>query len=654
MNIVCSSCRRLWQRLIAMAALASVGLLLLIPVSRASRKVPAQSAITGADPAVQSQVAASYGKLPLSFEMNAGQTDASVRFLSRGAGYALFLTGNEAVLSLERRRPKTNSQSAAFRMSLAGANRNAPVTGLDELPGKSNYFIGNDPAKWRTNVPTYAKVKYQNVYRGIDLVYYGNPQQLEYDFLVAPGADPKAISLDVAAISSSHGGRRTPLRIDASGDLVIQAGEDQIRLHKPVVYQASEGAARHFVDGHYVLKGDNRMSFEVSSYDPDKSLVIDPVMVYSTYLGGSGDDYGYGIAVDSSGNAYVTGRTTSADFPTASPLQAVFGGGSYDAFVAKLNPAGSALVYSTYLGGSDYEAGGGIAVDSSGNAYVTGATISTNFPTANPLQAAYGGGIYDAFVAKLNPTGSALVYSTYLGGSDIDGGSGIAVDSSGNAYVTGDTISTDFPTANPLQAGLGGIQNAFVVKLNPAGSSLVYSTYLGGSSYDEGNGIAVDSSGNAYVTGDTISTDFPTANPLQAALGGIQNAFVVKLNPAGSSLVYSTYLGGSGQDQGNGIAVDSSGNAYVAGITGSPNFPTASPLQAFPGGSFNAFVAKLNPAGSTLVYSTYLGGGQGYGIAADSAGNAYVTGFTDSFNFPIVSPLQALTAATVSMALCRS
>jgi hypothetical protein len=629
---------------ISMAALASVGLLSLIPVSRASRKAPAPVAITRADSTAQSRLAAAYGKLPLRLELNAGQTDASVRFLSRGPGYALFLTGNEAVLSLEKRSPKAISPPVALRMSLAGANPNATVTGLDELPGKSNYFIGNDPAKWRTNVPTYAKVKYKNVYRGIDLVYYGNPQQLEYDFLVAPGADPKAISLDVTAVLSSHSGRRTPLRIDANGDLVIQAGDDQVRLHKPVVYQASEGSARHFVDGHYLLKSGNRVSFEVASYDRGKTLVIDPVLVYSTYLGGSGYDLGYGIAVDSAGNAYVTGGSLSTDFPTANPLQPIYGGGSSfgDAFVAKLNPAGSALVYSTYLGGSGDDQGNGIAVDSSGNAYVTGNTSSTNFPTAGPLQTVYGGE-QDAFVAKVNAAGSALVYSTYLGGSSEDSGNGIAVDSSGTAYVTGFTSSSNFPTASPLQAVFGGDEDAFVSKLNPSGSALVYSTYLGGSGEDTGNGIAVDSSENAYITGLTTSTNFPTASPLQPASSGNEDAFVAKLNAAGSALVYSTYLGGSGNDYGHGIAVDAAGNAYVVGQTQSANFPTASPLQARLGGSTNAFVSKLNPGGSALVYSTYLGGSSsdlGLGIAVDSGGNAYVTGSIFSTDFPTASPLQ--------------
>ncbi len=667
--------RSFWQKVIGTAALAGAAVVVFHPASRANPKAPAPVPITRGDPAVQSRLAASYGKLPLSFELNAGQTDASVRFLSRGPGYALFLTGNAAVLSLAKRRdpqtkkpglaslfnrpqaPEPISAPAAFRMILAGANPKATITGLDELPGKSNYFIGNDPAKWRTNVPTYAKVKYQNVYRGIDLVYYGNPQQLEYDFVVAPGADPKAISLDVAAIRSSlDGGRTVPPRIDANGDLVIPAGEDDVRLHKPVVYQAAvnhgaKGSARHFVDGKYVVKGRNRVSFEVASYDPGKTLVIDPVLVYSTYLGGSNYDDGFGIAVDSAGSAYVTGATLSSDFPTASPLQPSFRGTRNlgDAFVAKLSAAGSALVYSTYLGGTNGERGAGIAVDSGGNAYITGSTGSPDFPTAHPIQVALTGPA-DAFVVKLNSTGSALVYSTFLGGSSFDEGFGIAADPAGNAYVTGQTLSPDFPTAPALQAVFGGgisAGNAFVAKLNPNGSALVYSTYLGGSggdtAGDTGWGIAVDPSGNAYVTGGTGSTDFPTADPLQAVPNGFGDAFVAKLNPTGSALVYSTYLGGSNSDIGSGIAVDSAGNAYVTGRTFSPDFPTASPLQAVYGGVEDGFVAKLNPTGSALVYSTYLGGSNydyGSGIAVDSAGNAYVTGYTLSTDFPTVNPLQ--------------
>jgi len=561
-------------------------------------------------------------------------------------------------------------------MRLVGANPNAEARGVEELPGKSNYFIGNDPSKWRTNVPNYAKVEYRDVYPGVDLVYYGNGGQLEHDFVVAPGADPRAIRFAVEGAEK--------MELDARGDLVLHASGTEARFRTPVVYQEA-GGLRQEVAGGFVLRGQSafrnpqsEIAFQIGSYDPSRPLVIDPVLVYSTYFtvgqaiavdlsgnayvcgGGTvkkikadGSALVYssviagagctGVAVDASGNAYVTGSTNSTNFPTASPLQSTHGGG-YDAFVAKLNAAGSALVYSTYLGGSDADRGYGIAVDSSGNAYITGQTSSTNFPTVGPLQATNSGN-YDAFVAKLNAAGSALVYSTYLGGSGYDYGYGIAVDSSGNAHVAGQTWSTDFPTASPLQASFGGgIEDGFVAKLNAAGSALVYSTYLGGSGGEYGYGIAVDSSGSAYVTGYTDSTNFPTVDPLQAANSGAYDAFVAKLNAVGSALVYSTYLGGSGYDWGTGIAVDSSGNAYIAGRTESTDFPTASPFQATNSGNSDAFIAKLNAAGSALVYSTYLGGSdldQSNGVAVNSLGSAYLTGLTWSTNFPTASPLQA-------------
>jgi Bacterial Ig-like domain (group 3)/Beta-propeller repeat len=374
-------------------------------------------------------------------------------------------------------------------------------------------------------------------------------------------------------------------------------------------------------------------------------------LVYSTYLGGSVADAGLGIAVDSSGNAYVTGETLSPDFPiTPGAFQTACGGGGsgcWDAFVAKINSSGSALVYSTYLGGDGVDAGWGIAVDRSSDAYVTGQTNSTNFPvTPGALQTTCGSNSCsnsNAFVSKLNPSGSALVYSTYLGGSGGDYGNGIAVDSSDDAYVAGVTESTNFPTMNPLQPTFGGAIDAFVSKVNSSGSTLVYSTYLGGSGQDFGQSIAVDSSGNAYVTGATESTNFPTVSPLQPANGGSTDAFVAKLNPSGSALLYSTYLGGAGYDSGNGIAVDSSGNAYVNGTTNSANFPTMNPLQAALAGGGDAFVAEINSIGSALAYSTYLGGSGGEvgeGIAVDSSGSAFVTGFTTSTNFPTMNPLQ--------------
>ena len=618
-------------------------------------KVQAARAPQTANP----RIVDSYGKLPLSFEVNEGQTDSQVKFIARGTGYSLFLTSTEAVLSL-----KAPSISAVvLKMKLVGANPSPHLTGRDELPGKSNYFIGDDPAKWRTNVSNYAKVKYADVYPGVDLVYYGNQRQLEYDFLVAPGADPGAIRLAIDGCEKS--------RIDKQGDLVLEVDRSEIRLHQPVIYQEIN-RSRRSIGGKFVMRSGREVGFEIARYDASKPLIIDPVISYSTYLGGSGDESVGGIAVDSAGNAYITGTTDSSDFPTANPLQAVFHRGICEtlpvgtttfpcsvAFVTKLNAAGSGLIYSTYLGGGGRDAGRAIAVDFAGNAYVTGSTNSTNFPTANAFQPVTAGQ-RDAFVTKLNPTGSALLYSTYLGGSGADFGAGIAVDSSGNAYVTGLTGSSDFPTANAFQSMIGGSFNAFVTKLNAAGSALVYSTYLGGSGGNDGAaGIAVDSSGNAYVTGSTNSRNFPTANAFQAAYaGGLSDAFVTKVNAAGSALVYSTYLGGSGSgdygDQGTGIAVDSAGNAYVTGYTDSNDFPTVNAFQPVyhccNGYEYmgDAFVTKLNAAGSA-VYSSHLGGSVydiGSGIAVDSSGNAYVTGSTYSHDFPTASPFQAAYAGT--------
>ena len=437
---------------------------------------------------------------------------------------------------------------------------------------------------------------------------------------------------------------------------MLQTDGGQVHMHKPLVYQQVDGV-RQEIAGAYMLNGRHQVSFEVAAYDANKPLTIDPVLAYSTYLGGSGTDQGSAITVDASGNAYVTGSTDSTGFPTASPFQAS-NSGEFDAFVTKLNAAGSALVYSTYVGGSTDDFGNGIAVDASGNAYVTGSTDSTDFPTASPIQAAHGGE-FDAFVTKLNAAGNALVYSTYLGGTGRELGIDIAVDAASNAYVTGDTSSIDFPTASPFQPNkAGGFNDAFVTKLNAAGSGLVYSTYLGGGSHpfgsanDSGLDIAVDTSGNAYVTGGTESTDFPTVNPIQAANACFDDAFVTKLNAAGNALVYSTYLGGSAdlRDRGSDIAVDASGNAYVTGSAGSTDFPTASPIQPNKsgGGLVDAFVTKLNAAGSALAYSTYLGGSglfeTGNSIAVDTSGNAYVTGFTESTDFPTASPFQSINA----------
>jgi hypothetical protein len=579
--------------------------------------------------ATKLKVVDAYGKLPLSFEANQGQSDTRVKFLSRGSGYTLFLTSSEAVLLLQtgaasddvkqHGRPQIDepippknlnleddarTQSATLRIRLVGANPAPQLTGFDELPGKANYFVGNDVKKWRTDVPTYAKVKYHAVYPGVDLVYYGNQRQLEHDFIIAPGADLGLISLRLEGAKQ--------LSLDSHGDLVLKTQNGEIRLQKPVIYQEVDGV-RQEIAGGYRLEGKNRVSFEVATYDVTKALVVDPTLVYSTYLGGSSIDTAYGIAVDSAGNAYVTGYTNSTNFPTKSAFQGTKAG-NYDAFVTKLSPTGSALVYSTYLGGNS---GNGIDIakgsrlvpvgkdswwgscsntlDSAGNAYVAGLTASTNFPTENPYQKVYPGGYYAAFVTKLSPTGSALVYSTYLGGGYADVAYGIAVDSASNAYVTGATQSTKFPTKNPFQGTNAGGSDAFVTKLSPTDSALVYSTYLGGGGGDVAYGIAVDSARNAYVTGYTKGTNFPTKNPFQGTNAGGSDAFVTKLSPTGSALVYSTYLGGGGGDVAYGIAVDSARNAYVTGTTGSTNFPTKNPFQRTYAGSNDAFVTKISP-----------------------------------------------------------
>jgi len=368
--------------------------------------------------------------------------------------------------------------------------------------------------------------------------------------------------------------------------------------------------------------------------------VIDPVLIYSTYLGGSNTDEGYGIAVDATGNCYVTGDTYSTDFPTQDPLYPNNAGG-WDVFVTSLSPSGDALIYSTYLGGSNSDYSYGIAVDATGNCYVTGCTSSTDFPTQYPLYPNNAGG-WDVFVTSLSPSGDALIYSTYLGGSSSDYGYGIAVDATGNCYVTGCTYSTDFTTQDPLYPNNAGYYDVFVTSLSPSGDALIYSTYLGGSSYDSGRSIAVDATGNCYVTGCTYSTDFTTQDPLYPNNAGDYDAFVTSLSPSGDALIYSTYLGGSNSDYSYGIAVDATGNCYVSGWTLSSDFPTRDPLYPNNAGGWDVFVTSLSPSGDALIYSTYLGGSSSdysYGIAVDATGNCYVSGWTLSSDFPTRDPL---------------
>jgi photosystem II stability/assembly factor-like uncharacterized protein len=921
---------------------------------------PADS--TPADASVKAKVAERFGRLPLSFERNEGQVDPLVKFLSHGPGYDLFLTGTEAVLSLQKPRPfekdfrkvpATNAEVreiSVLRLKMIGANADAKVEGHDELPGKVNYFVGNDPEKWRRNISTYRKVYFKDVYPGIDIVYYGNQRQLEYDFVIAPGANPKVIKFRV------EGADR--IRLDESGSLLLALKDGDVRLNKPFIYQLAENGGRSEVKGAYSING-NEVSFKVRGFDARKPLVIDPVLSYSTFLGSSGNDQAFSIAVDSLGSAYLTGVTSFSQFPTtAGAFQATgspFGG----AFVSKLDPTGSSLVYSTYLSGRNGSTGTSIAVDSAGNAYVTGQTSSMDFPIVNGLKtssnffkttdsasswnnnnsglvpepirgiavaanapnilyavltggpyrsadggatwtktpttglsssfastvavdptnssvvylAPFGGGLakstnggnswsliagtssfssvstivfdpvtpstmyvgsttgvfksidsgttwtplssfgvspapsvralaidptapstiyagvggggglfkttnggaswtvmnsgmvnavvvntividpsnsqtvyagsgfvnssngginkttnggaswaplntglpnttvtsmvvdrtnalilyaatagggiikttnggtswakvntglwkfeiqtlvahpsnssilfagaggdffLDAFVTKLNPSGSGLLFSTFLGGSNTETGDGIAVDGSGNIYVVGTTLSQNFPAVNAFQSAQVSPDNcnsAFVSKINPSVPSFVFSTYLDGGDCDQARAVALDSSNNVYVTGSTRSADFPVANAFQSTKTGFfeTDAFVTKLTTTGS-LVYSTYLGGFGEEHGFGIAVDAAGNAHVAGMTTSSNFPTLNPIQAANGGGAgDVFVTKFNSQGSGLIYSTYLGGSEAdvaRGIVLDSAGNAYIAGSAYSVDFPLVA-----------------
>ncbi|MDQ4132268.1 MAG: SBBP repeat-containing protein [Actinomycetota bacterium] len=578
-----------------------------------------------------------YGQLPLSFEPNVGQAGSdTVRFLARGRGYGLEVEPAGARLALA----KPGGAKAEVRLSLIRGNAVAPTEASDPLPGRVNHYVG-DVSRWRSGIPTYGRVTATNVYPGVDVAWYGTQGgELEYDFVVAPGADPDVIQMAFEGVKG--------LRLDDRGSLLLDTDGGQLVQRPPVAYQ-DDGGRRQSVTAGYVVDGD-RVGFALGIHDPARPLVIDPVLAYSTYLGGNFGETGEGIAVDSSGQAVVVGDTISSDFPRAFAIDNTLGG-DRDGFVTKLNASGTGLVYSTFLGGSEFDAASAVAVDTAGNAYVAGTTSSTNFPTLSAFDSTFNG-TEDVFVTKLSPSG-ALGYSTYLGGSSGSGGTGddlgygIAVDGSANAYVTGQTHSNNFPVLNPVQATrTGSDYSPFITKLNPTGSALVYSTYLPGPA--GANSIAVDGSGNAVVTGWTFGGT-PTVNALQPTPGGLQDAFVTKLNAAGSAYVYSTYLGGRGTDEGTDIAVDGSGNAYVTGDTDSANFPMANPYDATLG-RVDAFVTKISATGP-LTYSTFLGGSTftgsdfggddiGYGIAVDGAGRAHVTGYTQSSNFPVVEPIQ--------------
>jgi hypothetical protein len=600
------------------------------------------------NPEQRNRILARVGELPLAFEKNQGQTDSQVQYVARGSGYTAFLTASDTVLAVNSeqnsapnsRRAKAprsaGKKTAVIDMRLVGGSANPQIVAGDPLPGTINYYSGSDPQKWQTGVKQYSSVRYQDVYPGVSMVFHGAQRQLEFDFVVSQGADPALIDLGFAGAQK--------VATDASGNLVLTSSAGDVLLHKPVASQEKNGS-REMVDAAFQLSSKNEVTLRLGAYDHARELVIDPSLTYSTYLGGSGEDEAFAIAVDASGNVYVAGQMASINFPAHSGTVSNIGG--FDAFVTKIDSAGSTLDFTTLLNGSSDDAAIGVAVAGSA-VYVVGNTVSANFPSTKTLGS---GGGQDAFVASLNSTSGATNYVTRVGGTGTETANAIAVDSSGNAYIGGQTDSTNFPTATPLQSSNGGTDDGFVAKINSSGSALVFSTYLGGSSGDLVTGVALDSSNNVYVTGITVSTNFPTTTgAFQTAAQGADDSFVAEIKSDGSALTYSTYFGGSGADDALAIAVDSGGEAYITGNTTSSDLPTANPAQKSNAGGNDVFVSKLNSTGTALVFSTYYGGSldeTGTGIALDAFGDAYVTGRTSSSTYPTSgSPFQSSLSGT--------
>jgi hypothetical protein len=623
------------------------------------------------------KAAANYAKLPGTFEGNVGQTDPQVKFLSRGSGYVVFLTAGGMVFSarsqfVAKDGPQTSSpqtldqkqSGAVIQLNLVGANTNPAAIGEDQQRGKANYFIGRDRSKWHTNVATYSKVHYKDVYPGIDLVYYGNPSQLEYDFEIAPGGNPRQIQFEVKGADS--------ISIASNGDLVLQTKDGGLHIKSPVLYQTFNNMKLP-VSGGFSLKSATRVGFSLKGYDKTKTLVIDPVLLYSSYLGGLANDQTSGIAVDSQGSAYVAGWTQSTNFPLASQGPTP---GGINAFIAKLDVSGSSLEYSDFIGGNSQDYAQAMTIDSSNNAYITGYTCSNDFPIVNGFQTSMTS-CYDGFIAKVSPDGSSLLYSSYLGGTGSTYSYAIAVDTSQEMYVAGATYSTDFPVQNAFQPSVAPNQNeyyglyGFVTHLTADGSTLVYSTYLAGntnvvqqcyngpcwpSPTSAISGIALDGSSNVYVTGNTNTYNFPTSEgaymPSQNSPSNQEIGFVSELSNSGS-LVYSTYFGSTSGNYSriNAIAVDTNGSAYVTGFAYSDGaFPVTTPNLCDPGtyggGCSYGFITKFNPTGTGLAYSTFLPP-QNYAspqsLALDPQNNAYVLSSVYGGYMSTVNPIEAFT-----------
>ncbi len=603
------------------------------------------------------------------FTENRGQWDRQVRFRADMGGAFLWFTSDGVYYHFSRcrtgcdgysyfDRPEENlgfsfperisSKQLIIEATFIDANPSPMTSGGDVLSYRHNYFLGNNPSRWQTNVANYSDIIYRDIYPGIDLKYYGRQGRVEYDLTVSPGIDPSQIKIHYDGAES--------VLINESGNLDIKTAWNTITELRPYVYQ-SQNDNRIEVKCEYYLFPDNTFGFNMKGdYNPDLPLVIDPILVYSTYLGGTDSDDGYCIAVDNDSNLYITGRTHSADFPFADGYDSDYNGGDYDIFVTKLSASGDSLIYSTYIGGSGWDRGSGIAVDANGNAYIAGHTTSSNFPTVNSFDSDLDG-MSDACVLKLSAAGDNLIYSTYLGGGSFDVGRSIAVDNNGRAYVTGHTNSTDFPTADAYDASLGGFSDAFVTKLSAGGSSLVYSTYLGGSGNEHGWCIVVDPLGRACISGDTESPDFPTINYVDNSLGGTTDAYFTKMAADGSGPLISTYLGGdSGVDIAYGVAIDDLDDIYLGGWTNSTDFPASEDCDTTLSGPGDAFIAKIYSTGDSLIFGTYLGGSANdalYSITVDENHFPYITGYTESSDFPLAHPVDNTFGGIKEAFICK-
>ncbi|MDP3980958.1 MAG: SBBP repeat-containing protein [Chlamydiota bacterium] len=571
--------------------------------------------------------------IPVYFIKNDGQFDNNVRYYGKSAELSVFFADSGIYTNLFN-----GHKGTQIKLYHRNGNKNPEIYGQNESDGKINYFVGRNKINWKSNVSTYGSVVYKKIYEGIDLKFYSRLNQLEYDITIMPGADPSDLILTYENIEG--------LSLTREGELLVMTKEKDIvlRHRSPFIYQEI-GGQKIAREGTFIILNNYSFGFRITSYNKKYPLIIDPVIVFSSYLGGSDLDRSYAVTVDSSGYAYITGETLSSNFQEQKMLPPGYETLGWHVFVSKIDVARGKLVYTTYFGGSDDDAGYDIEVDKTGCVYVTGKTYSNDFTTVNPIQSNNAGG-KDAFVTKLSPSGDTILFSTYLGGDDEDCSCGMALDSGGNVCVVGYTYSNNFPTRDPLQENNAGGFDVFITKILSSGKDIIYSSYYGGSLFDHGKDIAFDKYDNMYVTGYTWSSDFPLENPYQSNYGGgLYDAFVMKLTDKGRDVIYATYLGGSSDDLAYSITVNDKGNAFISGATLSTDYPLANPFQPIhPGLFWDAFVTKLNIAGDGLVYSSYLGGSRsdhGFSIALDGQNNAYVFGFTESNDFPTVEALQA-------------